>query len=360
MSGYAVRWVEAADVRHEALDIWNRNLAMKVTPQRRFEWLYRDNPIGPGRLAVLEALDDATGASEGFVGTAGHGRRAFSHGGRVLHAALMCDVAVDLKHRSAMPAFMVTSELRRHVLAKYDIAYGFPNHLSEPLVTRGYKKLGATRRYALVLKHERHVKQKIAQPLAARGAALALDAARAALVGGRAAGSLLDHRLVWLEDSDIDSRFDRLWQAAAGDYEIVGVRDAAFVRWRFLDRAEGRVALAGLVHRKTGELAGYAAVQEENNVAHVRDIFARTADLPVLLRRLAAALLVRRVDSISLRLTGPPAVIAALEDIGFRERADKRSFVVGVGKPSAALATQLYDPARWFLTEGARPLRHSR
>src|SRR5262245_30491701 len=114
LMGYAIRWVEAAEARHEHLDIWNRNVSMTVAPERRFQWLYRDNPTGPGRLAVLEALGEG-GASEGFVGTAGHGTRAFhfgGQGGRALRAALLCDVAVDLGHRTAMPAFMVTTEMR--------------------------------------------------------------------------------------------------------------------------------------------------------------------------------------------------------------------------------------------------------
>jgi hypothetical protein len=63
-------------------------------------------------------------------------------------------------------------------------------------------------------------------------------------------------------------------------------------------------------------------------------------------------LLLRRVSSISLRLMGPTEVISALRDLGFHERPDLRSVVVGVGKPSEALSKELYDPARWFLTDG--------
>ncbi|HXU05654.1 MAG TPA: hypothetical protein VN903_32080, partial [Polyangia bacterium] len=200
---YAVRWVAANDATAEHLEIWNRNLAMKVAPARRFQWLYRDNPTGPGHLAVLEALD-ASGASLGFVGTAGHGVRAFRGRGRTLRAALMCDVAVDLGHRTAIPAFMVVSELRRHLLAEYDLAYGFPNHLSEPLVARGYRKLGAIKRYALALRHGRYVEAKIRQPLAAGAAALGLDVARAGLVAARAATVAREHRLDWLTEADID------------------------------------------------------------------------------------------------------------------------------------------------------------
>src|SRR6185369_10382875 len=94
---YTVRWVAPDEAQHVHLDSWNRNLQMKVEPLRRFQWMYRDNPIGAGRLAVLEARDDA-GGFQGFVGTAGHGTRAISDGGRTLRAALLCDVVVDAGH----------------------------------------------------------------------------------------------------------------------------------------------------------------------------------------------------------------------------------------------------------------------
>ena len=353
---YAVHWVEAHEARHEHLDIWNRNLAMKVAPERRFEWLYRDNPTGPGRLAVLEALDDS-GTSQGFVGTAGFGRRLFRDGPRTLRAALMCDVAVDLGHRSAMPAFMVTTELRRHVLAAYDIAYGFPNHLSEPLVTRGYKRLTGISRYALALRHARHVREKVeaqvAHPLAREALAgaggLALDGARVAIVAARAAAVAPTYRLDW--EPAVDARFDQLWQEAASDYQIVGVRDAAFVRWRFHDRAEGRFTLVGLVRRSGGALDGYAALEQQGDVWHVRDIFARLAALPALLRLLCFDLMRRGASSISLRILAPPSVVAALTDLGFRERADKRTIVCGIGKKSELDSKQIYDIARWYVTE---------
>jgi hypothetical protein len=105
------------------------------------------------------------------------------------------------------------------------------------------------------------------------------------------------------------------------------------------------------VHRKSGALAGYAAIQQEGEVSHVRDVFARVKDLPSLLRMLSLSLLARGAHSISLRLLAPPPVIAALEEIGFRERADKRTVVCGVGKPAESIAAQIYDINRWFLTD---------
>jgi hypothetical protein len=347
---YGVNWVEAAAARGEHLAVWERNLALKVGAQQRFQWFYRDNPAGPGRLAVLEERSDG-GVSKGVVGTSGYGVRMVQADGAMLRAALMGDVAVDKVHRTAIPAILMTKEMRRHVLADFDVAYGFPNHLAAPLVIKlGYKKLGDTRRFALALRHHRHMASQLSSPLAARGAAVALDIARAGLVAARAAVPVVSGlRLVW--SVDVDDRFDRLWERAASAYPIIGVRDAAYVRWRFLERAEGRMDLAGAITPGTGELAGYAAVEWEDHVAHLRDVFAERSALAPFLGLLCGGLMLRGATSISMRVLGAPALVGALTELGFRERDDKRTVVCGVGKSGEPRADALYDANRWYLTD---------
>src|SRR6185369_13283734 len=196
--------------------------------------------------------------------------------------------------------------------------------------------LGHVTRFALALRHERHVKAQIPQPAVAWAAARGLDVARAALIAARAAAPALDHRLVWVNEADVDERFDQLWREAAPSYAIVGVRDRAFVIWRFFRRAEGRIAVIALEQRKTRKIAGYAAVEQVGDAWHVRDLFAPIGDLSTLLRLLCFELLKRGASSISLRILGPADVMNALASNGFRERADKRTFVCGVGKSAAA------------------------
>lgn len=346
---YGVNWVEAAGARDEHLAVWERNLALKVGAQQRFQWFYRDNPAGPGRLAVLEERGDG-GVSMGVVGTSGYGVRMVRADGAMLRAALLGDVAVDKIHRTAIPAILMTKEMRRHVLADYDVAYGFPNHLAAPLVIKlGYRKLGDTRRFALALRHHKHMTSRWSSGLMARGAAVALDVARAGLITARAAAPVVGMRLAW--SVDVDGRFDRLWERAAPAYPIIGVRDAAYVRWRFLDRAEGRMDLAGALARGTNELAGYAAVEWEGHIAHLRDVFAERSALAPFLGLLCGGLMLRGATSISMRLLGAPALVAALTELGFREREDKRTVVCGVGKSSEARAADLYDADHWYLTD---------
>ncbi|HVR62492.1 MAG TPA: hypothetical protein VMU50_11360, partial [Polyangia bacterium] len=276
---YAVDWIEAAHARDEHLGVWERNLLLPVTARRRFDWLYRDNPAGPGRLAVLRATSADRTA---FVGTAGYAVRALDVGGEARRAALLADLAVDRAHRTAMPALMLLRAVRADVLARQDAVYGFPNPQADPLLRRlGYRLLGQTRRFVLVFGHRRHIGETLREKLGAAWgaratpvASIALDVVRAALVAGLAAQAAVTHRLQFVTEVEVDERFDRLWQTARSDYPVVGVRDAAFVRWRFLGCPEGPMELAVMQARKSDQLEGYAVISRAQGVAHVRDLFA--------------------------------------------------------------------------------------
>jgi hypothetical protein len=355
--GYAIALVEASQARDDQLAVWERNLALPVSARRRFDWLYRDNPAGAGRLAVLQ---DRPGADGAAVGTAGYGRRGLSVAGAPRTAAVLADLAVDRAHRTAMPALMLARELRREVLAHSDVVYAFPNEHAGPLLLRlGYRALGVTRRFALPLRHGRHVTARLRSRLGprlsrlvGRAAGFGLDAAHAAIVSARAGAVWRDYRLVFVADAAaaLDARFDRLWEAARGDYPIVGVRDAAFLRWRFVARPEGPLQLVLLLARGGG-LRGYAVLDRVTEAVHIRDLFAREADLDPLLRLLSGALARRKAASISLRLCGAPGLVETLLALGFRERSDHRTIIVDAGTASAAAIGRVDAASDWYLTD---------
>jgi hypothetical protein len=352
---YSVSWVEPPQARDEHLGVWDRNLALPVPARRRFDWLYRDNPAGKGRLALLHA---GAGAECPVVGTAGYGLRALQVAGHLVVAAVLADLAVDRAHRTAMPALMLTRDARSQVLARHEVVYAFPNAHAGPLMRKlGYRLLGETRRFVLVIRHGRHVGGRMADMLGAtwgaRAAPLvskAFDVARSALTSARAAAATLNYQLAFVAEPD--ERFDRLWDTARREYPVVGVRNAAFVRWRFVARPEGPLELATLVSRATGELSGYAVIAREGGIAHVRDLFARHESIEPLLRLLCGKLARQGMESVSVRLCGAPWLVAGLTALGFRERDDRRSIIVDAGSSLDAAASDLVrQAAAWHLTD---------
>ena len=73
MAAAAAYTVAEADLdrdREAILAVWRRNLPDKELAAAKFDWYYRSNPLGSGRIWKLIA--DSTGE---IVGTAGMGRR---------------------------------------------------------------------------------------------------------------------------------------------------------------------------------------------------------------------------------------------------------------------------------------------
>jgi hypothetical protein len=353
---YGIRCADPKDAGDEHLAVWERNLPISAPGRSRFQWLYRDNPGGPGRLAMLETV--STGAKPAIVGAAGSGTRLFQLGAelgsRRARAALLADVAVDRAHRAEMPEALLGRELRRDLLERHDLVYGFPGRDSlARLLHLGYRKLGETRRFVLVLRHAAFLWDKLGPEVAAFGGP-ALNLARAALLGARVALLGSQYRFEWVTEGQVDERFDQLWEQARGDYPLIGVRDASFVRWRFLGRPDGRLELGALVNKSTNAVEGYAAIGRQGETAYVHDLFAGRAALVPLLRMLATALIRQRAESISLRLCGAPALVTALSLCGFREREDRRTVVVDVGPSLADVRGGVLDVENWYLTEADR------
>ena len=347
---YSLAWVDPPEASDDHLAVWERNLGLPVPARQRFEWLYRDNPAGPSRLAVLQA-SSTDGQPPSIVGTAGYGTRCLLLAGEPRAAAVLADLAVDKAHRTALPAIMLAREMRKEVVKNYPLVYAFPNHNAAPLLLRiGYRQIGETRRFVLVLRHRRHLSAKRLGAGGLRAASLGLDAARAALVAARAASALRAYRLRWVPEPD-DQQFDQLWREAGRDYRLVGVRDAAFVRWRLLRRPEGRLDLAVLTNARSGALEAYAAVAHEGGVVHVRDLFGHRRALDPMVRLLSASLMARGAEAISVRLFGAPALASCLTMLGFHVRADRRSVIVGAGASLGQVPLDVFDADTWYLTD---------
>jgi hypothetical protein len=345
---YGVRWIdaEANETHTDHLVGWERNLPPSVQARRQYEWLYRENPGGSGRLAVLES--ESPGERPSPVGTAGYTTRVFTMGDQVVRAAVLADQTVAGDHQTETTARTLAGELHNEVRGRHDLVYGFsPRNLERLILDLGYRKLGGTRRFAMLLRYGSRLQRKIGPPAIVAG--VGLDTVRRVMVTARAASSTLQHRLDWLPD--VDARFDRLWSEARHEYPMIAIRDAAFARWRFLQRPGGRLEIAALISRRTGNLDGYAAVTWLQNTAYVRDIFARREELKPLLRMLCASVARRGATSISLRLWGAPFLVDCLYDLGFSERPDHRTLVVDAGDSFTRGRPECFDPEQWYLTD---------
>ena len=237
-------------------------------------WKYFANPAGRafGRCALLD------GRPAAFYGNIPVHLKL---GGRAVLAAQAVDAMVAPEARRRR-LFVI---LGQQTFAQMDeagvaLAYAFPNPVSlAAFVERmGWKPVGAAPRWVRVL-----------------------DASAVARGGGRAGPAAWLYAL-WLwafsrsrpipptissrrkggddlsirEIESFDERFDRFWQAAAADFPIAVVRDAAYLNWRYVERpASPYHALAA---ERGGALAGWAVLSTrdaaEARVAVVTELLA--------------------------------------------------------------------------------------
>lgn len=346
---YRVRQMDIRSVEQGLLELWQRNLGLEGDPEQRFRWYYRDNPAGEGVSFLLEHGEEGNTT---LVGSAGLNVRSFDLAGEEVSAGIMGDFNVDRQHRTLFPAFMMQRAVCGHTRANLGFGYGFPNQAAEPVLLRAScKRLALQSRYVRPLATGDHVLKVVENPLAVAGLSLGADLLLRGFDSARSAPSRLAHRLRWL--TDVDGRFDALWQEARRHYPIIGHRSADNLRWRFLQKAE-QFEIAAVTHRISGQLAAYAVVQREESVAHLRDLFSSDVQgLDLMLSLLVPSLRSRGCRSISFCFLGSQGIIQLLKLHGFMYREDEtdKLMVVHVARQPKEVAETLLDPENWYLTE---------
>jgi hypothetical protein len=362
---YRIDQVAPDQARDDLMRLWGDNLTVDGGVERKFDWLYVDAPDRPDRVFMLAAR--AAGADR-WIGTAAVLVRRLSVLGVDRPVGLAADLAVDRGHRTVLPALSLVRAARDWAIGALDLVYGFPNQLAAGVFKRvGFRPLGTIGRWARVLRHgayaeriagaelprvppalRRAIDAAAGVPAIAAVAGGAVDLARLAKLAPATADAARRHRLTWLAAAD--ERFDALWAAARGDFDVVGVRTSRFLRWRF--PASERLAIALSTARAGGAPAAYAVVETVDGIAHMRDVFGRREAIGPLLDRLVPALYARGAHAISVRYLGAPWLIDLIEARGFVARTSDRAIMIDVrAELPAAEREAVTTAARWHLTD---------
>lgn len=352
-------------VKEDLCRLWRENLALPITADAHFQWLYCDAPEPASTVFVLCADVGEPDAAPEIVGANGFSVRRFQLGtGGDARAAVCGDLVVARAHRSLLPALRLVRAVGAHTTSELAFCYGFPNAKAEGVMVRaGFRVLGKTTRFARVLRHAKYLREVAARVSArprlravvntaarhrrlVRALVPMLDVARLASGVPDLARAHARYRLDWLAAAD--ARFDELWQSARAEYDVIGARTCAVLRWRY-PRAE----IAALVQRSDTALAAYAVVERDaiTGAAHLRDVFGYKAALGPLLDLLVPALWRSRAHSVSIRLLGAPYLVTALVDRGFEPRPEQRTVVVQVGRAGEAARPRLENREAWHLLD---------
>ena len=334
----------ALDVdRDAAIGLFRRYLN-EAYDDRRFEWLYRDNPAGPGRLWV--AADDHTGE---IVGTAGAFPREIRLEGREAVGWVLGDFCVAERYRALGPALALQRRCLEDLAATgAALFHDFPHPRLMPIYSR--LRIGAPRlmrRLVRLLRVDDRVERMVGSTRLGRGLA---SAANAILALRTRPGRPSPTATIGFLAGRCGAEFSALADKVGADYGICLRRGAAYVDWRYL-RNPIRPHEIVTVHQD-GRLAAWAALAQDGRTGALVDVFG-VPDPELIesaVEAAVAALARRGCATVSVSLLDSHPWVALFRRLGFSPR--ESSPVILHPLPASGLSAAALAAAPMFLTQG--------
>ena len=339
-SSYAVEPASLETDRDVIIALWASNLGQPERRRDKFDWFYLRNP--GGRPTVVLARSPV--GSLHSVGVLGLGPRQMQIDGERINAGLMADFGVSAEHRTLYPAMLLQTTLRDLCLPGLGLMFGFPNPKSEPVVRRlGYSVVGRLVRYVRVLRSADYLPVAIPQ-VVRQGLGASADWWRHTLRLQLCRRKLKGLLVQWQEQPD--SRFDDLWQTQIGQPMLIGVRDRAFLAWRF-EQKPWRQSRFLTLQRPDGSLVAYAVCEIAGKVLHIRDVLTDPSlpnSLELILWAVFRHARKNGQSSVSFEFLGPESMRKTLLDQGMvpREYSNVLATTLSSSKERALLTRDWY------------------
>lgn len=261
---YSVHQADPRVDRESILTLWNEN--QDKTLDEKYQWFYLDNPGGVAKTWLLK--HDDTGE---FVGMASLFPRMFLVNGKPASIWVGGDLFIRKDHQLLAPAMMLTRRLKNDSNhAGIDAIYFLPNSRADPVADRaGFTCLGPTIRLVKVFKSTRHLKENGLRATTFLGPLLDLIL-RIASYDTWHYVSKQGFKFELL--TDVDKRFDDLWNSIANRFSVVGARTSQYLHWKFVDDPDDENLIYAMFSPDKSSLLGYIIFNLERNSIQIRDL----------------------------------------------------------------------------------------
>ncbi len=280
--------------------------------EKRYQWLYRENPFGEARAWIAcDKNDHAIGMAALFP------RQMYSHN-KIVPGCVLGDLCVAPEHRTVGAALQLQRACLHAVHSgEFAVAYDFPS--STMLLIYKHLRIEPTNqsiRMAKVLRADR-----ISRHLNLPGVSRALvDSANFVLALEDRALATPTKVEFSLEDSPCGPEYSELAEEVGSSFGMCTVRSMEYLNWRY--RLHPHVPYEFLTARRGGRLLAYCVFTQSADNVTVADFFGEAEDhlLVNLLRKLATLIRRRGVPTLSLPLLSQDPRRRLLRRVGFRER----------------------------------------
>ncbi len=342
--------IVAADIacdREQILALWSCGLSQGGMPSAKFDWYYIRNPAGIPRAFFLYQSD-----TNKPVGVAAVSVREMLKNKEIILGGELIDFVTLIEHRTLFPALYLQREIRRRIFEhthSIELLYGLPNTKSTSVVQRvGYQRVGQMVRRVRMLRSAGYL-TRYAPAWLSRLVGPMVDHARLAVMAIRAISSRR-RQSKW--QNRPDSRFDELWERVAAQSNqidgLIGVRDSAFLTWRFVECPLKSYEFFTLVSTNDNRLLAYAACAVESETLHVHDFLVDPADrtgFKALWVALSREAFHRGHSNISVECLGSASMQRDLQSVGMLKRQQRPLYASArVGNPT------LPQEQHWYIT----------
>jgi hypothetical protein len=346
---YRVEPLEPDKHREQLLELWATSMVedrIADCAPERYKWLYEGNPTGPTHTFVGMHVE-----SDSVMGCASIVARRIAMGGRIASGGMLCDFAIDKKHRTAGPAIAIQRRIgKESVGVGAEFLFGYPNEAAKPIFKRlRWIFVGEAGAYVKPLRSEYKVRERISNPILAKLGGIVVDTA---LRASQARHFLRQPRLFRTDITRrADARFDDLWQRTRPRF-ITGEKDAAYLNWRYAEFPTADNKFFLLLSK--GQLLGFVAYTVEDGVALVADMHCDLErDLDLLLFAYAERMRREKHQSIYIGYAGNDFMGNTLKAHHFFKRPHERTLLAYVDKSAPdELRERVSDIQNWHLFDG--------
>jgi hypothetical protein len=327
------------DDRATILRLWNSGLARHHTAEAKLQWYYQRNPEGVPQHFFLRS--DVSPKAVGVVALA---RRRMRLGAESVVAGFTLDFVVEPEHRSFFPALLLQKELLRYGKQAHAFIFGMPGERAEAVVRRaGYRCVGQMVRLVRVLRSRAFLSRFLPGWLSGiLGPAIDYTLLATASLHG-----LLNTGYAWEWRDRPDADFDALWERVAPSETLIGVRDSAFLTWRFVESPLHAHRFFTVFSKADRKLVAYAVCHVDAEAMHVADFLADPGT-PGAGRRLWLDLSSEAYRmghrSLSVEFLGSEAVRRQMDALGMVKREERPLYAAFENRP------ELSSPSNWYLT----------
>jgi GNAT superfamily N-acetyltransferase len=343
---YAVRRADISD-REQLVSLIGK---MENVPDAgaRYEWLYASNPHGFAHSWI--AIDGETSQA---VGCTSYFPRKVLIDGVVHVAALGGDAFVEpFARRRGIAKALHQASMATYRQGDTEFTYGPPYDANlQAIIKAGGHFIGRLENFVRILSmpalNRIPAYYRAARPAGSDLKKLLIRLPRMLLNRSSGSkGSAVPVTLVPVER--FDSEFDRLFDQCAAGYRVLGVRDSAYLNWRYF--AAPRRRQVPFAARSSGKLIGMAALEVFRDRAEIIDLFTFQQDeyLDGVLNALIAKAREQRCCVITATCMSGSLLSRYLSSRGFRP-AVSEGFQFGMIGDRPVLAP-LLDAAAWHYT----------